>query len=127
MADAATSLLAIVGLSAGWLFGWIWMDAIVGIIGALVIANWSYGLIRAAGSVLLDVTPEPGLLNTIRETLETEGDRVSDLHLWQVGPGHYGAIVSLVTHQPKPPAQYKARLSGIETLAHVTVEIQACG
>jgi cation diffusion facilitator family transporter len=127
MADAATSLLAIIGLSAGWIFGWIWMDAVVGIIGALVIANWSYGLIRAAGGVLLDVIPEPGLLNRIRETLETDGDRVSDLHLWQVGPGHYGAIISLVTHKPKPPAQYKNRLRNIETLAHVTVEIEACG
>jgi len=126
MADAATSVMAIVGLTLGWIFGWFWMDAIMGILGALVIANWSYGLVRAAGSVLLDVIPGPELPQRIRAELERDGDRIADLHLWRVGPGHVGAIVSLVTHHPQPPAHYKARLSGLPPLAHVTIEVESC-
>jgi cation diffusion facilitator family transporter len=126
LADAATSVMAIVGLTLGWIFGWLWMDAIMGILGALVIANWSYGLVRAAGGVLLDVIPGPELPQRIRAELERDGDRIADLHLWRVGPGHVGAIVSLVTHHPQPPAHYKARLSGVPTLAHVTIEVESC-
>jgi cation diffusion facilitator family transporter len=126
LADAATSVLAIMGLSAAWVLGWIWIDALVGIIGAGIIANWSYGLVRSAGRVLLDVSPDHKLAGRIRETLETGGDRVADLHLWRVGPGHFGVIVSLVTHRPETPGFYKARLAGIGALAHVTVEVEAC-
>jgi len=106
--------------------GWIWIDAVVGIVGAAVIANWSYGLIRSAGRVLLDILSDPKLAGRIRETLETDGDRITDLHLWRVGPGHFGVIVSLVTHRPKAPGSYKARLATIGALAHVTVEVEAC-
>lgn len=126
LADAATSLMAIFGLLAGWLLGWVWMDAVMGIVGALVIANWSYGLVRNAGAVLLDVTAQPRLAAEIRGLLETDGDRVTDLHLWRVGPGHVGAIVSLVSHAPKAPAHYKARLGHLSGLAHLTIEVQAC-
>ena len=126
LADAATSVMAIAGLSVAWLLGWIWIDAVVGIVGAAVIANWSYGLLRSAGRVLLDILPDPKLAGRIRETLETDGDRIADLHLWRIGPGHFGVIVSLVTHRPEPPAAYKARLAGIGALAHVTVEVEAC-
>jgi cation diffusion facilitator family transporter len=126
LADAATSLMAIAGLSVAWLLGWIWIDAVVGMIGAVIIANWSYGLVRSAGRVLLDILPDPKLAGRIRETLETDGDRVSDLHLWRIGPGHFGVIVSLVTHRPETPGSYKARLADIGALAHVTVEVEAC-
>ncbi len=126
LADAATSLMAIAGLSVAWLLGWIWIDAVVGMIGAAVIANWSYGLVRSAGRVLLDILPDPKLARRVRETLETDGDRVSDLHLWRIGPGHFGVIVSLVTHRPETPGSYKARLADIGALAHVTVEVEAC-
>jgi cation diffusion facilitator family transporter len=126
LADAATSVMAIAGLSAAWLLGWIWIDAVVGMIGAAVIANWSYGLVRSAGRVLLDILPDPKLADRIRKTLETDGDRVTDLHLWRVGPGHFGVIVSLVTHRPETPGSYKARLAGIGGLAHVTVEVETC-
>jgi cation diffusion facilitator family transporter len=126
LADAATSVMAIVGLSAAWILGWTWIDAVVGIVGAAVIANWSYGLVRSAGRVLLDILPDPKLAGRIRETLETDGDRVTDLHLWRVGPGHFGVIISLVTHRPNAPGSYKARLAGIGALAHVTVEVEAC-
>ncbi len=126
LADAATSVMAIAGLSAAWLLGWIWIDAVVGMIGAAVIANWSYGLLRSAGRVLLDILPDPKLAGRIREILETDSARVTDLHLWRVGPGHFGVIVALVTHRPEPPASYKARLAGIGALAHVTIEVEAC-
>jgi cation diffusion facilitator family transporter len=126
LADAATSVLAIVGLLAGWIYGWVFMDPVMGIVGALVIANWSYGLVRDAGAVLLDVTPDPRVAANIRHELEIDGDRIADLHLWRVGPGHCGAIISIVTHHPRAPADYKARLAGIAALAHVTVEVEAC-
>jgi cation diffusion facilitator family transporter len=126
LADAATSFMAIAGLSAAWLLGWVWIDAVVGMIGAAVIANWSYRLVHSAGRVLLDILPDPKLAARIRATLEQDGARVTDLHLWRVGPGHFGVIVALVTHTPEAPAAYKARLAGIGALAHVTVEVEAC-
>jgi len=126
IADAATSVLAILGLLAAWKFGWVWMDPIMGIAGACVIVNWAATLIRDTSRVLLDVAPDGDLPGEIRERLEHEEDRVADLHVWQVGPGHYGAIVSIVSHEARPPAFYKARLAGIGALSHVTVEVQPC-
>src|SRR5579872_374293 len=126
MADAAVSVLAIVGLSAGLLLGWVFMDAVMGIVGALVIANWSFGLIRAAGAVLLDMQPDHALAHAIEHRLEDGSDRVADLHLWRVGPGHNAAVVSLVTDAPQAPAAYKAKLAGLSGLSHVTVEVHPC-
>jgi cation diffusion facilitator family transporter len=126
LADAAVSVFAIVGLVAGRELGWVWMDPVMGIAGACVIANWSWGLVRAAGAVLLDTRASEGLAEEIAERLETGGDRITDLHLWRVGPGHNAAIISLVTHTPQPPAFYKARLAALSSLSHVTVEIEHC-
>ena len=126
LADAVTSVLAIVALSLGWAFDWAWTDPLAGMAGALVIANWSWGLVRQAGAVLLDATPDPTLARQIHGALETAGDKVTDLHLWRIGPGHCGAIISLVSHEPRPPADYKARLAGLAGLSHVTVEVEAC-
>jgi cation diffusion facilitator family transporter len=126
LADAATSLLAIVGLLAGLFLGWVWLDSVVGIVGALVIASWAYTLIRATGSVLLDVTPDSDLPLAIREALEIAGDRITDLHLWRIGPGHYGTIIALVSEAPQAPDYYKNLLRGIEGLSHITVEVQPC-
>ena len=125
-ADTVTSVLAVVGLALAWRFGWTFMDPAMGIVGALVIANWSFGLIRDAGAVLLDITTDTHLAEEIRERLETGGDRVSDLHVWRVGPGHYGAIIAIVAHAPESPAAYKLRLAGIHELSHVTVEVESC-
>ncbi|MFC4173275.1 CDF family Co(II)/Ni(II) efflux transporter DmeF [Microvirga sp. GCM10011540] len=125
LADALTSVLAIVALLAGSAYGWLWLDPLMGIVGALVIARWSWGLIRDAGAILLDVVPEgEDLPDEIREALEGEGDRITDLHVWQVGPGHHAAIVSLATSAPKAPSAYKERLSHLHELSHVTVEVQ---
>jgi cation diffusion facilitator family transporter len=125
LADAAVSVLALVGLGGGLLLGWVWMDAVMGIVGALVIANWSWGLLRAAGAVLLDMRSE-GLAQEIRQRLERDDDRIADLHIWRVGPGHHAALVSLVSDRPEPPQAYKARLAGIAGLSHLTVEVQVC-
>lgn len=126
LADAATSVLAIFGLCAAWIYGWTWMDALMGIVGAVVIARWSVGLIRDTGAILLDAVPDKALNDAIRKALETDGDRVADLHLWRVGPGHMAAIISIVSDHPAPPSSYKARLDHIAHLAHVTVEVQPC-
>jgi cation diffusion facilitator family transporter len=125
LADAAVSVLALLGLAAGLLLGWRWMDPAMGIVGALVIANWALGLLRGAGAVLLDMRPED-LAREVRDQLETGGDRIADLHIWRVGPGHHAALVSLVADRPEPPQAYKARLAGIAGLSHLTIEVERC-
>ena len=126
LADAATSVLAIASLALAWSLDWQCIDPVVGVVGACVIASWSYGLIRDAGAVLLDVVPDQGTASDIRRRLEIDGDRVSDLHLWQIGPGHRAAVVSIVTDRPQPPSVYKSRLSAVRGLSHVSVEVQPC-
>lgn len=125
MADALTSVLAIVALLLGSSSGWTWADPVMGVVGALVIAKWSWGLIRDTGSVLLDAAAEgEEVREEIREAIAPTGSEVTDLHVWQVGPGHYAAIVSLITQEPQEPAHYKALLAHIHELAHVTVEVE---
>jgi cation diffusion facilitator family transporter len=126
LADAATSVLAIVALTTAMYFRWVWADPAVGIVGSLVIASWAFGLIRDSGAVLLDVSADKNLETVIRERLETKGDRVTDLHLWQVGPGHRAAVISVISDNPLPPATYKRRLGGLKGLCHITVEVELC-
>jgi len=126
MADAAVSVLVIFGLVAGRQFGWLWMDPIMGLVATIVILSWSWTLIRSAGSILLDVCPDPSLSRKIAARLEQGSDRVSDLHLWRLGPGHLGAVISIVSHDPRTPEQYKKRLSGLPGLSHVTIEVVRC-
>ena len=126
MADAAVSVLVIIGLVAGRLFGWVWMDPLVGLVATVVILSWSWTLIRSAGAILLDICPDPALSRKIAARLEQGSDRVSDLHLWRLGPGHLAAVISVVTHEPRSPEQYKRRLSGLTGLSHVTVEVVPC-
>ncbi|MBB4568326.1 CDF family Co(II)/Ni(II) efflux transporter DmeF [Rhizobium leucaenae] len=124
IADAMTSVLAIVALLLGSRFGWTFLDPLMGIVGGLVILQWSWSLLRASGAILLDFIP-PGeeLPDEIREVIEKDADRITDLHVWQVGPGHHAAIVAVVTPEPRDPAFYKARLAAIHELSHVTVEV----
>jgi len=127
MADAAVSVLVLAGLTVGRLLGWLWLDPVMGIVGMLVIANWSWNLIRASGAVLLDMSTGDGIASEISHRLESgRGDRVSDLHVWRVGPGHCAAVVSLVSDCPEPPNAYKARLADIHGISHITVEVEAC-
>jgi len=123
IADAAVSVLVIAGLLLARAFGWLWMDPLAGIIGAFVIASWSYGLIRDTGAILLDMNPDKGMANKLREELEADGDKLADLHLWRLGPGHLGAIVSVVTNKGRDPQYYRARLARFKSLSHLTIEV----
>ena len=126
LADAATSVLAIAALVIAMYSQWVWADPAVGIIGSLVIASWAFGLIRDSGAVLLDVSVDKNLEAVIRDRLETRGDRVIDLHLWQVGPGHRAAVIAVLSDDPLPSATYKRRLGGLRGLSHVTIEVEVC-
>lgn len=123
-ADAAVSVLAICGLLLGRFFGLIFMDPVVGIVGALVIANWAYGLIRDTGGVLLDMNPDNAMAEELRAAIESDGDRLADFHVWRLGPGHLGAIVSIMTAKPRDAKFYRTRLSRFPMLSHVTIEVR---
>ncbi len=122
-ADAAVSVLVIVGLLLARAFGWLWMDPLVGIVGAIVIASWSYGLIRDTGAILLDMNPDGALAARLRHVIEEDGDILADLHLWRLGPGHLGAILCVATPHARAPDHYRARLAGFPTLSHLTIEV----
>ena len=123
MADAAVSVLVILGLVLARTFGWPWMDPLVGIVGAFVIASWSYGLIRDTGAILLDMNPDRSVTEGVRLAVEEGGDRLTDLHIWRLGPGHLGAIVSVETAGTRQPQFYRDRLARFTSLSHVTIEI----
>ncbi|KUO56771.1 MAG: cation transporter [Sphingomonadales bacterium BRH_c42] len=124
LADALTSVMAIAALLAGRSYGWVWLDPVIGIVGALIILRWSWGLLRDSGAVLLDYIPEHEVLQEeVRSAIESEHDEVVDLHVWQLGPGHHGAIISISSSDPKPVAAYRARLADFDELAHVTIEV----
>jgi cation diffusion facilitator family transporter len=124
MADAAVSVLAIIGLVLAKIFGWLWMDPLAGFIGALVIANWSYGLIRDTGAILVDISPGESLSNKVRAAVESAGDTLVDLHIWRLGPGHFGAVISVVSKVARRgPAFYHALLNRFKGLSHITVEV----
>jgi cation diffusion facilitator family transporter len=126
LADAATSVLAIAALLAGRYYGMNWLDPIMGVAGALLIGRWSINLMRASGAVLTDAVPDPQLARRVREKLEVGDDRVADLHLWRLGPGHTAVVVTIVSDTPQEPERYKERLHGLPSLSHVTVEVQVC-
>jgi cation diffusion facilitator family transporter len=123
LADAAVSLLVITGLVLARTFGWLWMDPVAGLFGALVIASWSYGLVRDTGAILLDMVPDRGLVSRMRHVLESDGDTVGDLHLWRLGPGHLGATICIATRYQRDPVFYHDRLKGFAALSHVTIEV----
>jgi len=128
LADALTSVLAIVALLLGRAYGWFWADPVMGIIGAIVIARWSWGLIKDSGGVLLDRVPQGGhIASKVREAIETGPDKITDLHIWQIGPGHFSVITSIASPTPKTVAEYKALLCQIDQVSHVTVEMHQIG
>ncbi len=127
LADALTSFFAIFALLSGKFFGWVWMDAAMGIVGSIIIGRWSFGLLRDTSRILLDGDVEAKTVEEIRTLLEGDSDDVvADLHLWRVGPKNLAAIVSIVSHDPRPPEHYKAVVSARFGLAHVTVEVNRC-
>jgi cation diffusion facilitator family transporter len=124
MADATVSVLVIVGLLLARAFGWLWMDPLAGIVGAFVIASWSYSLAGDTGAILLDMNPDRHMADKLRQVIEGDGDRLDDLHLWRLGPGHLGAIVSISTHEARGPDYYRAKLGRFRSLSHLTIEVQ---
>jgi cation diffusion facilitator family transporter len=124
LADTAVSLLVIIGLLFGRLLGWAWMDPVVGLVGAVVIAVWAYSLVRGTGAVLLDMNPDQGMAERMRAAVETDGDQITDLHLWRLGPGHLGAILSVATREQRGPEYYQSLLTRFRALSHVTVQVQ---
>ncbi|GAB4225051.1 MAG: CDF family Co(II)/Ni(II) efflux transporter DmeF [Stanieria sp.] len=127
LADALTSVLAIIALFAGKFLGWVWLDALMGLVGMVVIAKWSYGLMSDTSSILLDGSVNKQVKLDIISIIEADADnRVTDLHVWKVSPHHLVATISLVTHYPQSPEYYKNLLQSISSLAHVIVEVNQC-
>jgi cation diffusion facilitator family transporter len=127
LADALTSVAAIIALLGGKYIGWGWLDPLMGIVGAIVILIWAKGLIRDTTKVLLDREMDTPLVAEVRERLEAvPGAVVTDLHLWRVGRAQYSGIFSVVVHQSRSPDSFKARLADIPELVHVTVEVNQC-
>lgn len=120
--DAAVSALAIVGLGLGRIFDWPWADSLAGLAGAVLLALFAWRLLTRTGAVLLDVNPSPELTAEIRQRMEAGGERLLDLHLWRLGPGHHAAIVVVEAQTPLASEAYRARLAGLPGLSHVTVE-----
>ncbi len=103
------------------------MDPAMGIVGAIIIAQWSVGLMRNAGHVLLDAEDNGEMIHNISGLIEKDADnRVCDLHVWRLGPTSYGCIVSLLTHQPQAAAHYKDLLAAVPGLKHITIEVNNC-
>jgi cation diffusion facilitator family transporter len=127
LADALTSVLAIVALLAAKFYGLNWLDPFMGIVGAALVSRWSYGLIKDSARVLLDRQADDGMLAAIRESLERNtGDRVMDLHCWSIGPGIYAADLAIVSDDPKSPADYRSRIPHELGIVHATVEVHRC-
>ncbi|THF58685.1 CDF family Co(II)/Ni(II) efflux transporter DmeF [Pseudothauera rhizosphaerae] len=127
IADAVTSVAAIIGLLAAWLWGWWWLDPVIALVASLVILRWAVGLLRQTGAVLLDAEGPDSLRSQVRERLESvEGTRVVDLHLWSVGQGAWTLVASVVSHAPATPADYRARLHGLAHVHHPIIEVERC-
>jgi len=128
LADAFTSVLAIMALTGGKFAGWTWLDPIMGIVGSGVVFSWAYTLMRDTSGILLDRTPPSSdLPDEIRRAVESDGDSlITDLHVWQVGTGKFAAIISIVAHRPKSSDEYRELLREHEELVHLTIETQHC-
>lgn len=127
LADALTSVLAIVALLAAKYLGFTWMDPVMGIVGAVLVARWSIGLLRTTSAVLLDRQGSVSIRDSVIQSIEADGDsRVADLHVWSIGPGVFAAEITIVAHSPLAVDEYRARLPRDDCLAHVTIEIREC-
>lgn len=127
LADALTSLLAIAALILAYTFGWTILDPLIALVGAVVIFQWSRGLLRETSNFLLDRQEYPNLEKAVRAQIESDSDnQITDLHLWQIAPEQFAVIISLVTHTPQAPDYYKKLLASLPALVHITVEINPC-
>lgn len=127
LADILTSLLAILALFLGKYFGWNWFDPIMGIVGAVIITRWSFGLLKQTGPILLDASIDEKYRLAVIKAIEDDSDnRVADAHIWKVSEHHYAAVISVVTHFPKDIEYYKGLLRQFEKISHITIEIKQC-
>ena len=127
LADALTSLLAIIALVMGKYFGWNWLDPIMGIVGAIIITRWSYGLMKQTSPILLDGSIDENYQTAIKQAIENDSDnRIADIHIWKVSANHYAAIIAIVTHFPKSAEHYKDLLSDFHKISHITIEVNSC-
>jgi cation diffusion facilitator family transporter len=127
LADAFTSVLAIVALFAGKYVAWHWLDPMMGIVGAAVITKWAHGLLKETSGILLDGSIPAELQEKVVSTIESDKDnRIADIHIWKVGPNHYAAMISIVTHYPEPPQYYKKLIMDHTHLSHITIEVNPC-
>lgn len=127
MADALTSVLAIIALFLGKYYGWNWLDPAMGIVGAVIISRWSYMLLKETSPVLLDESIDADYCKAVKEKIESDADnRIADIHIWRIAPNHFAAIISLVTHHPQSPEYYKGLLVKFHKLSHITVEVTQC-
>ena len=131
MADAATSVLAIIALAGGWMYGWSWLDPVMGIVGAALVAVWAKNLIIETGKVLLDREMDHPVVEEIRDAVETGPEagetKISDLHVWRVGKNAYSCAVSVVTHDAElTPKRVREQLAMHGEIVHATIEIQVC-
>lgn len=127
LADALTSVLAIVALAGGMLFGWRFLDPLMGIVGALLVGRWAWGLARGSADALLDAENHSRVAAQIRRIIESEADQeVADLHIWRIGPASRACILSIVSHDPLTVEQYRQRLAAVAGLDHITIEINQC-
>lgn len=127
LADTLTSALAIGALLAAKYGGWVWMDPFMGIVGAALVTRWAAGLLRDTGRILLDQSGPEAIRKKIQAEIESDGDsRITDLHLWALGPELYGVIVSVVARHPREPEEYKKRIASDSRLVHITVEVCQC-
>jgi len=127
MADAAVSVMVILGLLAARTFHWLWIDPLAGLVGAFVIASWSLGLLRDTGAILLDMCPDRNLEADIRAIVERGGDEIGDLHVWRLGPGHLGAIVSVNARTARTVDDYRKLLEKLPAISHLTIEVNRLG
>lgn len=126
IADALTSALAIISLLIGKYLGWSWMDALMGIVGAVVISKWALGLMKRTAPILLDASPSQDIYDSIREKIESVSDtHIVDLHLWRLSDQQYSAIISVMASEPKAPEFYKRRLKDLHQVKHLTIEVQS--
>lgn len=123
-ADAGVGVLAIAGIAAGRQLGWTWADPLAGLAGAVLVAQFAVSLIRRGAAALLDMNPAPELAADIRKRLQADGERVIDLHLWRLGPGHFAAIAAVAAPAGRTTEALRARLSGIAALSHITIELR---
>jgi cation diffusion facilitator family transporter len=124
LADALTSLLAIFALLIGKYYGAVWMDPVMGIVGAILVSRWSFGLLKSTGAILLDEQGSEDMTKRIHDAIEFNGDhRIVDLHLWIVGPGIYASVLSIVSRSPAEPSYFKSLLPDSLPIQHLSIEV----